>query len=59
MRDLTTEELGHVYGAGGKGCDPQPCHGKDKKRHNNCGSSSRGKSRSKSKNKCYSRPKKC
>lgn len=22
MRDLTTIELGHVYGAGGKGCSP-------------------------------------
>lgn len=24
MRDLTNIELGHVYGAGGKGCSPTP-----------------------------------
>ena len=24
MRDLSTDELGHVYGAGGRGCSPQP-----------------------------------
>ena len=24
MRDLTTEELGHVYGAGSKGYDKKP-----------------------------------
>lgn len=24
MRDLSIEELGHVYGAGGRGCSPCP-----------------------------------
>jgi hypothetical protein len=24
MRDLSTDELGHVYGAGGRGCSPRP-----------------------------------
>lgn len=24
MRDLTLDETGHVYGAGGSSCEPQP-----------------------------------
>ena len=24
MRDLSTNELGFIYGAGGRGCSPQP-----------------------------------
>jgi hypothetical protein len=36
MRDLSTDELGHVYGAGGRGrgCSPQPpsCHGSKSKK---------------------------
>ena len=24
MRDLSTDELGFVYGAGGRGCSPRP-----------------------------------
>jgi hypothetical protein len=41
MRDLSTDELGHVYGAGGSGrnCSPQPPK---------CGGGSKGK-KSKSK----------
>lgn len=33
MRDLSTDELGHVYGAGGRGCSPRPpsCGGKGSK----------------------------
>lgn len=33
MRDLSTNELGHVYGAGGRGCSPRPpsCGGKGSK----------------------------
>ena len=33
MRDLSTDELGFVYGAGGRGCSPQPpsCGGKGSK----------------------------
>ena len=27
MRDLTTTELGHIYGAGGCGCSPTPPSG--------------------------------
>ena len=42
MRDLTAEELGHVYGAGSYG---KPTKGRGKH-----GSKSRSKSRSKSKN---------
>jgi hypothetical protein len=36
MRDLSTDELGHVYGAGGSGrnCSPQPpsCSGSKNKK---------------------------
>ena len=36
MRDLSTDELGHVYGAGGSGrnCSPQPpsCSGSKSKK---------------------------
>ncbi len=40
MRDLSTDELGHVYGAGGRGrnCSPQPPR---------CGGSKSKKSKSK------------
>ncbi len=43
MRDLSVEELGHVYGAGGRGCSPCP---PSKPR-----GGSKGKSKSKSKGK--------
>lgn len=34
MRDLSTDELGFVYGAGGRGCSPTPpsCGGKSSKK---------------------------
>jgi len=34
MRDLSTDELGFVYGAGGRGCSPTPpsCGGKGSKK---------------------------
>ena len=57
MRDLRVEEIAHVYGAGGKGRDPQPCHGKDDK-HGHSGSKSKSRSKSKSKDKHGSRSKK-
>ena len=41
MRDLTTEELGHVYGAGSKGYDKKP-----KNEHKNNKSSSGKKNNS-------------
>jgi hypothetical protein len=50
MRDLNMEELGHVYGAGGK-CAPR------KYKHNK-GSKSHSKSRSKSHSKSHSKSKK-
>ena len=49
MRDLSTDELGHVYGAGGsgRGCSPQPP---------SCGGSKSKKSKSKkSKSKKHSK----
>lgn len=34
MRDLRTNELAHVYGAGGSSkCAPPPCHGGSKAKH--------------------------
>jgi hypothetical protein len=58
MRDLTTAEIGHVYGAGGKGrssCNPDPCKGSRSKGSKSKGSCSRGsKSKgSRSKGRCY------
>jgi hypothetical protein len=50
MRDLSMEELGHVYGAGGKG-HPRKC-----KKHK--GNKSRSKSRSKSHSKSKTKTKK-
>jgi hypothetical protein len=50
MRDLSMEELGHVYGAGS--CAPS------RKYHNRKGSKSKSKSRSKSKSKSKSHSKK-
>ena len=41
MRDLTTEELGHVYGAGGQGYDKKP-----KNEHKNNKNSSNKKNNS-------------
>ena len=63
MRDLTTQELGFVYGAGscGKPCSPPPsCHSgsKDKscgsKDHSSksCGSKSKGSKSKGSKGRC-------
>ena len=58
MRDLSTDELGHVYGAGGRGrgCSPQPpsCHGsKSKKSKSKKSKSKRSKSKpSKSRRYC-------
>jgi len=54
MRDLSTDELGHVYGAGGsgRGCSPQPpsCGG-SKSKHSKKSKSKHSKSKkSKSKN---------
>ena len=61
MRDLTKAELGHVYGAGGKGrssCAPPPCRvgsrskgSKSKGSKSKCGKGSKSKSRSKGR--CY------
>ena len=45
MRDLSTNELGQVYGAGGQGCSPQPP---------TCGGAKRSKSK-KSKSKKHSK----
>ena len=50
MRDLSTDELGHVYGAGGRGCSPQPpsCGGKgSKSKHSKSKHSKSKKSKSK------------
>ena len=50
MRDLSTDELGHVYGAGGsgRGCSPRPpsCGGsKSKKSKSKKSKSKKSKSR--------------
>jgi hypothetical protein len=63
MRDLRTDELGHVYGAGGRSsCAPRACNpcgsrgrgSRSKGRGSNgCGTRSKGhKSKSKSKGRC-------
>jgi hypothetical protein len=51
MRDLSMEELGHVYGAGS--CAPS------RKYNNRKGSKSKSKSRSKSKSKSHSKKRYC
>jgi hypothetical protein len=59
MRDLSTDELGHVYGAGGsgRGCSPQPpsCGGGSKSKKSK---SKKSKSK-KSKSKKHSRSRRC
>ena len=57
MRDLSTDELGHVYGAGGsgRGCSPQPpsCGGsKGKKSKKSKSKKSKSKKHSKSRRYC-------
>jgi len=58
MRDLSTDELGHVYGAGGcgRGCSPQPpsCGGSKSKK-----SKSKKSKSKKSKSKKHSRSRRC
>lgn len=53
MRDLTNEELVHVYGAGGAGCSPTPpsCPTKGSKGKSKGKSKSKVKGRSKGKSK--------
>ena len=55
MRDLSTDELGHVYGAGGsgRGCSPQPpsCRGSKSKKSKSKKSKSK-KSRKRSRRYC-------
>ena len=58
MRDLSTDELGHVYGAGGSGrnCSPQPptCGGsKSKKSKKSKCKKSKSKSRKHSRSRRY------
>ena len=58
MRDLSTDELGHVYGAGGRGCSPQPprCGGKgskSKKSKSKKSKSKKSKSKKHSKSRRY------
>ena len=56
MRDLSTDELGHVYGAGGsgRGCSPQPpsCGSKSKKSKKSKSKKSKSKKHSKSRRYC-------
>jgi len=51
MRDLSTDELGHVYGAGGSGrnCSPQPpsCGGGSKSKKSKSHGSKSKKSKAK------------
>jgi len=46
MRDLSTDELGFVYGAGGRGCSPRPpsCGGKSSKKKSSKHKSTKRKS---------------
>ena len=57
MRDLSTDELGHVYGAGGSGrnCSPQPpsCGGKSKSKNSKKSKSKHSKSKKHSKSRRY------
>jgi len=49
MRDLSTDELGFVYGAGGRGCSPTPpsCGGKGSKKKSSKHKSSKKRKSSK------------
>ena len=51
MRDLSTDELGHIYGAGGRGCSPRPpsCGGGKGSKSKKSGSKKSKSKKSKSK----------
>ena len=54
MRDLTTEELGHVYGAGGSSYDKKPKNNEHKNNKNSSNKKNNSDDKNNSDNKYHS-----